>query len=113
MPSDRSVFRALTGASSVLPQHAWAWSAALLAIAIFAVDTFSPLQTAVAVFYVIVIHLAASASRREYLIVTTIACIVLTIGSYLIVHGVSEPGAPLLRCIVSLSAIGITRTLRL
>jgi two-component system sensor kinase FixL len=113
MSSDRSVFRAFAGAPRVLPQRAWAWSAALLAIAIFAVDTFSPLQTAVAVFYVIVIHLAASASRREYLIVTTIACIVLTIGSYLIVHGASEPGAPLIRCIVSLSAIGITSTLAL
>src|SRR5262245_29748238 len=113
MSSDRSGSRALAGVPSVLPQRAWAWSAALLAIAIFAVDTFRPLQTAVAVFDVIVIHLTASASRREYLVITTIACIVLTIGSYVIVHGGSEPGAPLIRCIVSLSAIGITSTLAL
>jgi two-component system, LuxR family, sensor kinase FixL len=113
MSSDRSGSRALAGVPSVLPQRAWAWSAALLAIAIFAVDTFSPLQTAVAVFYVIVIHLAASASRREYLVITTIGCVVLTIGSYVIVHGGSEPGPPLIRCIVSLSAIGITSTLAL
>jgi PAS domain S-box-containing protein len=111
MSDTRSAPSALIRTLSVLPHRAWAWSAALLAAAIFAVDTFSPLQTAVAVFYVIVIHLAASASRRRYLVTTAIACVVLTIGSYLIVHGASAPGAPLIRCIVSLSAIAITTTL--
>ena len=78
---------------SVLPHHAWAWSAALLALAIFAIDTFSPFQTeAIAVVYVIVIHLAAGASRREYLVVTSISCVILTVGSYVIVHGAAEPG---------------------
>jgi two-component system, LuxR family, sensor kinase FixL len=98
---------------SVVPHHAWAWSAALLASLIFAVDTFSPLETAVAVFYVIVIHVAASASRREYLLTTSISCIVLTIVSYVIVHGSAEPGPPLIRLVVSLSAIGITSALAL
>src|SRR5688572_2721559 len=96
---------------SVVPHHAWAWSAALLASLIFAVDTFSTLETAVAVFYVIVIHLAASASRREYLVTTSISCIVLTIVSYVIVHGSAEPGPPIIRLVVSLSAIGITSAL--
>jgi len=113
MSPDRSGSNTVVGAPRVLPRSAWAWSAALLALAIFAVDTFSPLQTAVAVFYVIVIHLAASASRREYLVVTSIGCVVLTIASYVIVHGAAEPGPPLIRCIVSLSAIGITSTLAL
>src|SRR5690242_11856144 len=113
MSSARSGSGILDRMPSVLPHHAWAWSAALLALAIFAVDTFSPLQTAVAVFYVIVIHLAASASRREYLVVTSIGCVILTMGSYVIVHGAAEPGAPLIRCIVSLSAIGITSALAL
>lgn len=98
---------------SVIPHHAWAWSAALLALLIFAVDTFSSLETAVAVFYVIVIHLAASASRREYLLTTSLGCIVLAIVSYIIVHGAAEPGPPLIRLIVSLSAIGITSALAL
>ena len=113
MSSSRSVSSVFTRTPSVLPHHAWAWSAALLALVIFAVDTFSPLQTAVAVFYVIVVHLAAGASRREYLVITTIVCIALTIASYGIVHGTAEPGAPLIRCIVSLSAIGITSALAL
>jgi two-component system sensor kinase FixL len=113
MSSDRIGSNTVVGVPSVLPHSAWACGAALLALAIFAVDTFTPLQTAVAVFYVIVIHLVASTSRREYLIVTSIGCVILTIGSYLIVHGAAEPGSPLIRCIVSLSAIGITSTLAL
>jgi PAS domain S-box-containing protein len=95
------------------PRSVWAWSAAILAAAIFAVDTFTPLDTAIAVFYVIVIHIAAGASRREYLVKTALACAVLTILSYIIVHGDTEPGEPLIRCIVSLSAIGITSALAL
>jgi two-component system, LuxR family, sensor kinase FixL len=100
---------------SVLPHHAWAWSAALLALGIFAIDTFSSFQTgAVAVVYVIVIQLAAGTSRREYLVVASISCVILTVGSYAIVHGAAEPGPPLIRCIVSLSAIiGITSALAL
>jgi PAS domain S-box-containing protein len=111
--------------SHVLPktQHAqshaahaprvWAWSAAMLASAIFAVDTFTPLDTAIAVFYVIVIHIAAGASRRQYLVKTALGCAILTVLSYVVVHGDTEPGAPLIRCIVSLSAIGITSALAL
>jgi PAS domain S-box-containing protein len=93
--------------------HAWAWSAALLAVAIFAVDTFTPLDTAVAVFYVIVIHLAAGASRRKVLVKTALGCAILTVLSYIIVHGDAEPGPALIRCVVSLSAIGITSALAL
>ena len=89
------------------------WSAAALALAIFLVDTFSPLQTAVAVFYVMVILLVASASRRHYVLTASIASVFLTILSYLIVHGSADPGPALIRCVVSLSAIGITSFLAL
>lgn len=85
----------------------------MLASAIFAVDTFTPLDTAIAVFYVIVIHIAAGASRRQYLVKTALGCAILTVLSYVVVHGDTEPGAPLIRCIVSLSAIGITSALAL
>jgi two-component system, LuxR family, sensor kinase FixL len=114
MSRDRSGSGIFARTPRVLPHHAWAWSVALLALAIFAIDTFSPFQTeAVAAVYVIVIHLAAGALRREYLFVTSISCVILTVGSYAIVHGAVEPGAPLVRCIVSLSAIGITSALAL
>src|SRR5262245_29946469 len=90
-----------------LSKVSW-WGAVALAIAIFAVDTFSPLQTAVAVFYVIVILLMAGGSDRRRIIRTTVACVILTLASYAIVHGAAEPGPPLIRLIVSLSAISIT-----
>src|SRR5262245_50223905 len=109
MPSVRGLARMRLSPASI--QQAWVWSAAIVALIIFAIDTFTPLETAVAVFYVIVIHLAASASRREYLVATTVGCVVLTVGSYAIVHGLVEPGAPMIRLIVALSAIGITSTL--
>ena len=111
MSTDRNGSSIPARAPILLPHHAWAWGATLLAVLIFAVDTFSPLETAVAVFYVIVIHLAASASRREYLVITSIGCIVLALLSYVIVHGAAEPGPSLIRLIVSLSAIGITSAL--
>jgi len=106
--------RTQSGAARRTHAHrVWAWSAAVLAAAIFAVDTFTPLDTAVAVFYVIVIHLAASASRRSVLVKTALGCATLTVLSYIIVHGDHEPGPPLIRCIVSLSAIAITSALAL
>jgi two-component system sensor kinase FixL len=106
--------RTQSGAARRTHAHrVWAWSAAVLAAAIFAVDTFTPLDTAVAVFYVIVIHLAAGASRRSVLVKTALGCATLTVLSYIIVHGDHEPGPPLIRCIVSLSAIAITSALAL
>ena len=105
--------RALSVQTRAQAHRVWAWSAAILAAVIFAVDTFTPLDTAVAVFYVIVIHLAAGASRRSVLVKTALGCAILTVLSYVIVHGDHEPGAPLIRCIVSLSAIGITSALAL
>ena len=118
MSADLSGSTALTETPGAPPHHshphqAWLWSAALLAAAIFAVDTFTPLDTAVAVFYVIVIHLSAGAARRAYLVKTALGCAILTVLSYVIVHGHAEPGPPLIRCIVSLSAIGITSALAL
>jgi len=118
MSADTSGSRVLPRTPRAKPHHArphqgLAWSAAILAVAIFAVDTFTPLDTAIAVFYVIVIHLAAGASRREVLVKTALGCGILTVLSYILVHGDVEPGAPLIRCIVSLSAIGITSALAL
>ncbi|MBA4097170.1 MAG: PAS domain-containing sensor histidine kinase [Rhodospirillum sp.] len=98
----------LAKARSVLPSRITSWSALVLAIVIFLVDTFSPLQTAVAVFYVIVIMLVASSSDRRTVMRAAIACVLLTLGSFAIVHGAAPEEGALIRCIVSLSAIGIT-----
>jgi PAS domain S-box-containing protein len=112
MKSGSSKPTSIEPALRALPLNADIWGAGILAIAIFLVDTFSPLQTAVAVFYVAAILLIAN-SRPQYVFVTSCICATLTIVSYLISHGLSEPGAPFIRAVVSLSAIGITSILAL
>ena len=83
------------------------------AIAIFAVDTLTPLGGAVAVLYGVVVLLAAGVFQRRNLILVAIGCAVLTVASYLISHGFAFSGSPFLRCFVSLSAIAITTWLSL
>src|SRR5215813_400996 len=112
MKSGSSKPTSIEPALRALPLNADVWGAGILAIAIFLVDTFSPLQTAVAVFYVAVILLIVN-SRPQYVFVTSCLCAALTIISYLISHGLSEPGAPFIRGVVSLSAIGITSVMAL
>jgi two-component system sensor kinase FixL len=82
-----------------------------IAIAIFATDTFSPLKIAIAVFYVVVVLLAADVFRVPGIIVTAIICLALTLLSYLIEHGFEEPGGSFVRAVVSLSAISVTTLL--
>ncbi|HWT97645.1 MAG TPA: ATP-binding protein [Terriglobales bacterium] len=82
-----------------------------IAIAIFAADTFSPLKIAIAVFYVVVVLLAADVFRVPGIVVTAIICLALTLLSYLIEHGFEEPGGSFVRAVVSLSAISVTTLL--
>ncbi len=86
---------------------------ALLAVpaaaAIFAVDTFTPLSSAVAVLYGIVIMLAGAALRGRLLVLAAVACAILTVVSFLVGHdqdGYAD--SALLRCAVSLTAIVVT-----
>ena len=84
----------------------------LFAIAIFIIDSVTPLDIAVAVLYVIVVLLAAQyASRRDVLIVA-VGCIALTLLSYGLTHEpeIDEAAG---RCLVSISAIGATTFLAL
>jgi two-component system, LuxR family, sensor kinase FixL len=113
MQPHRSALAVLATARGVLPSRMLSWSAVILAIVIFLIDTFSPLQTAVAVFYVIVILLVANASHQRNIVRATAACVILTLASFAIVHGAAPLAPPLIRCIVSLSAIGITSFLAL
>ena len=84
----------------------------LFAIAVFIVDTVTPLDIAVAVLYVVVVLLAAQyVSRRDVLIVA-VGCIALTLLSYGLTHEpeIDEAAG---RCLVSISAIGATTFLAL
>ncbi|GJE41643.1 PAS domain-containing sensor histidine kinase [Methylobacterium soli] len=87
-------------------------AAGLLALAIFVVDTLTPLEGAVAVLYVVVVLLAAKISRRD-LMLASAASVVLTAAAYLMSHGWHHVGSPTIRAAVSLAATGIVTFLSL
>ncbi len=88
--------------SSILPVVAFA-----AAIGIFIIDTFTPLGIAVAVLYAVVLFLAANFLERRGILLVAVACVGLTVSSYLLTHGHSY-GQALVRGILSLAAIGVT-----
>src|SRR6476620_6863065 len=86
--------------------------AGLFAIGIFIVDTFEPLDIAIAVLYVVVVLIASNIYQPRGLLLTAAACMGLTLLSYFIVH-VPEADSALVRCLMSLAAIGATTFLAL
>ncbi len=86
--------------------------AGAFALAIFIVDTFTPLDIAIAVLYVVVVLLAANFCQRRGVLLVGAACMGLTLLSYFLSH---EPAADtaLVRCLMSLSAVGATTFLAL
>lgn len=80
-------------------------SAGLLALAIFAVDSFTPLEGAVAVLYVLVVLIAARTGRRRDILTAAGASLALTLVGYLLAHGLHPVGSAVLRAAVSLAAI--------
>jgi two-component system sensor kinase FixL len=86
--------------------------AAAFAIAIFLVDTVTTLDIAVAVLYVVVVLMAANFLERRGVLLVGLGCMALTVVSYLLSHGLTADTA-LVRCLMSLSAIGATTFLAL
>jgi PAS domain S-box-containing protein len=93
-------------ASLVMPMLA-----AVVAAAIFVVDTVTPLDIAVAVLYVAVVLLAMDFAGREGILFVAGGCAALTLLSFLLTHGTDDASGPVLRCLVSLAAIAITAIL--
>lgn len=90
------------------------WMSALLIILmllIFAIDTFSPLDMAIAVMYVVVVLLSASIWQRRGVLLATGACLALTFLSYALTHSAAFSGAASGRLLVGLLAIGVTAVL--
>lgn len=87
--------------------------AAGLAIAIFLVDTFTPLDVAIAVLYVAVVLLSLNFATRRQLILIAVGCAALTAISFLLSHGIAAPAGSVARFGVSLVAIGVTTGLAL
>ena len=86
--------------------------AGALAIIIFAIDTFTPLDIAIAVLYVIVVLMAANFLRRRGVILVSLACAGLTVLSFILQHEYWDSGS-IGRTLVSLTAIGVTAILAL
>jgi PAS domain S-box-containing protein len=93
--------------SQILPLIAGA-----IGVGIFLVDTFTTLDFAIAVLYVVVILAAANFLRRRGILMVGALCAALTVFGYLVSHGLSFDTA-LLRCLVSLLAIAIATLLAL
>ena len=86
--------------------------AGVLAVGIFVVDTASTLDMAIAVLYCVVVLMGASFLQRRGVLLLSSTCLALTVLSYLLWHPVAADTA-LVRCLVSLSAIGATTFLAL
>ncbi|WP_428679445.1 hypothetical protein [Reyranella sp.] len=84
---------------------------AIVAVAIFVVDTLTPLDIAVAVLYVAVVLLAIDFAGYTGILAIAAGCAVLTIVSFVLTHDLTPGTGPMLRCFVSLAAIAITALL--
>jgi PAS domain S-box-containing protein len=83
----------------------------VLAIAIFAVDTFTPFGMAVAVLYVLVILISANFCNPPQLFAVGLGCVALTILAFSVTHGANFGTSAFARCLISIAAIGITTLL--
>ena len=84
---------------------------AVLCLAIFLVDTLSPLDMAIAVLYVVVVLLAAGVFKRAGLLIVAGCCVGLTALSFTIMHGDSYNLPATMRGFVSIAAIAVTTLL--
>jgi class 3 adenylate cyclase len=85
--------------------------AAGLAVGIFLIDTLTSLHFAVASLYVVVVLIAAHDLRRRAIVIAGVICGLLTVVSYMLMHGLEEDGAAPLRFAVSLASIQIATML--
>jgi two-component system, LuxR family, sensor kinase FixL len=85
--------------------------AGIVAATIFVVDTVTPLDIAVAVLYVAVVLLAMDFAGQRGILIVAGGCAVLAVLSYIITHGQDPASGPLLRCLISIAAIGIAGAL--
>jgi PAS domain S-box-containing protein len=87
------------------------WMSALLIclmLLIFTIDTFSPLDMAIAVMYVVVVLLSAGIWARRGVLLATAACLALTFLSYALTHSEVFSPAASGRLLVGLLAISVT-----
>ncbi len=116
--------RATSGGSVVLPGgprldaaldgvRLRALAAALLALGIFWIDSFTSFHSAIATLYAVVLLLAGARLDRRQLVGWSLACAALTIASFVIVHRNAPSTEAALRLLVSLAANAVTTALLL
>lgn len=81
--------------------------AAILAIAIFILDTVTDLEIAAAVFYVAVVLMSVSFCQKRGVMLVGVACIALAILSYFLTRS-GSPEAGLINCVINIAAIAAT-----
>jgi two-component system, LuxR family, sensor kinase FixL len=86
--------------------------AAAFALGIFAFDTATTLDIAIAVLYVVVVLLSANFLQRRGVLIVASGCMVLTVLAYVLSHPI-EADTALVRVVMSLSAIAATAFLAL
>ncbi|CAO3454335.1 ATP-binding protein [Azospirillum largimobile] len=82
-----------------------------LALAVFVIDTFTDIESAIAVLYVLVLLLAATTLSRRGILRVAAGCGLLAVLSFLLSHWHDMDLSAVLRCGVSLAAILITGAL--
>jgi PAS domain S-box-containing protein len=92
------------------PRILWSISL-LLALGIFLIDAFTPLDIAIAVLYVAVVLVVGLTGNRLATILVSAACALLTAFAFLMSHNADYTGAAAARCAVSLLAIATTALL--
>lgn len=86
---------------------------AIMGLVVFGIDTFTSIESAIAVLYVVALLTASDALSRTGIMMAAGACLSLCILSYLFQHGMSDDLQTVLRLLVSLAAIAITAALLL
>lgn len=89
----------------------YAGAAVALALGIFALDTLSPLQGAVAVLYTTAVVLAGRTHSRRLILAAAALCGTLALVGYCVSHWQAPLGSPAMRLAVSLVALGVTTAL--
>ncbi|MBO9653613.1 ATP-binding protein [Agrobacterium sp. SOY23] len=92
---------------------AFGLAAVALAAIVFYIDTYTDIESAIAVLYVITVLLAAQAITRFGLIVIASACAILSLLSYAMTHAQDADLQSALRLVVALAALIVTTMLLL
>ena len=87
--------------------------AAVIALAVFVFDAFTMIDIAVAVLYVTVVLLVASAGSRAATANVAWGCVALTLLGFIVSHNGHYSDGSVARCVVSLLAIATTSVLAL